>query len=149
MTSGDTTAGGRLIFYIEVDSTNDFDCFAFRKGMPIYVDGMTGIYGSDNTNVDFYPDTWLANLSDVDANQTAAASVNMNGWFVVINEAPATPTTSTYDAIFSDGDTTAVIYQTVEVKMLNKFYPASDSTLYRIGSSGTPSTAYMLSLIHI
>lgn len=143
MTSGDTTAGGRLIFYIEVDSTNDFDCFAFRKGMPIYVDGMTGIYGSDNTNVDFYPDTWLANLSDVNANQTAAASVNMNGWFIAINEAPATPTTSTYDAIFSDGDTTAVIYQTVEVKMLNKFYPASDSTLYRIGSSGTPSTAYM------
>ena len=141
-TTGDTSSGGRIKIYFETLGSSNSQRMAFDQGMPVYIDGMTGIYGGDNTNKDFYPDTWLANLSDVDANQTAADSVNLNGWWIVCAN-PATEQTVTYDSLFGDGDTNTVRYNVVEIKTLNKFYPSSSSTLYRIGSSGSPSTAYI------
>lgn len=143
LTSGTGPTGGRIKLYVEALGNNAIDGMAWKSGMPIYLDGITGIYGSDNTNKDFYPDTWLANATDVNANQTAAASFNINGWWVADNDAPDAVTSSNYNAIFGDGDSTSVKYMIVEVKLYNKLFPATDSTLYRIGSSGTPSTAFI------
>jgi plastocyanin len=139
---------GRIKFYVELTGTSDTVGMRWGNGMPIYVNGMTGKLGSGTQNVNYYPDTWMATLADgPTANQTAFTStkgMNLNGWWVCYNNSDnGSGTSTTYNSLFSDGDNTAVRYVTIEVQTMNKFFPATAITKYRIGSASSPTTAFI------
>jgi len=132
------SSAGVMTLYIDVGTGTAAEQFRAGEGMPVYVTGMPGVLGTGTTNADYQPDPYTI---DTTTNASKGSDFNKNGWMVASANISAVAT-STYHTLFDDGDNTGVKYQTLQVQWRNNLF-GSAVVLYRIGSQGQPSTAYI------